>query len=465
MIQCPFLVSIRHKLSKERRVVPAPGPRRLGGWLHGGLLLVVPLLVLWGALESRQASAQRSHEGPTVYEAPGPRTGAQFGSAVAGVGDVDGDGHTDLIVGASRAEVRGTGAAGRAYLLSGTDGEVLHKFVPPQPRPRGFFGYSVTGVGDVTGDGTPDVAVGAAGDSSYVGRVHLFSGASGDRIRRLTSPQPLARGFFARSMAGVGDVNGDGTPDLLVGAIGENRAYLFSGADGALLHSLVSSADHDDHFGHVAVPGDVTGDAVPDLLIGASTATVADSTGAGRAVLYDGRDATRLRTLTEPEMTANGHFGYLVAGAGDVDGDGAPDVAVGASRGPDGDAPVYVFSGATGEVVRTLTPPSPESDGFFGYEAAPADDVNDDGVPDLAVGTEIPVSERNPVGRVYLFSGASGTRLQMLTPPSGQTGGRFGGTVARMGVNRAGLLVGAPEAQVDSVAEAGRVYRIRLRAK
>ncbi len=440
-------------LSGEFRLAPL----EMKESLIGGMVLL--LGSLWGG----PARAQPETEPNAVYEAPSPVEEA-FGAAVADVGDVDGDGRADLVVGAPHATVNGTPKAGRIFLLNGTNGVVLRIIDSPQPNVGGRFGSAVAGIGDVTGDGTPDLAVGADGDSSRAGRAYFIDGADGTMRHTLTSPNATEEGLFAQALAPLGDATGDEVPDLLVAALGEDRVYLIDGAKGAVRRTLAVETDAHAHFGHVAVPGDVTGDGTPDVLVGASTATVGDRSGAGRAYLFDGRDGTRLRTLTEP-APHHGHFGYLVAGVGDVDGDETPDVAVGAASGPADGGTVTVYSAADGTVLHTFSPPAPTDDGHFGYEGVGLSDVGGDGTSGLLLGTRVPVPDGEHAGRAHLI-GVRGNRLRTFSAPeAGPTAG-FGSVVATLsepGDSAAtAVLVGAPGAAVDGTDGAGRVYRFAL---
>jgi TrmH family RNA methyltransferase len=138
----------------------------------------------------------------------------RFGGAVATVGDVGGNDVPDVIVGAAPEAVEGTDQAGRAYVVDGATGDVLHTLQSPNVEAGGLFGYAVASVGDVDNDGVPDILVGAMGETvdgqAIAGRVYQFSGADGEHIRTITSDTPKKRARFGGSLDGLPDVTGDG---------------------------------------------------------------------------------------------------------------------------------------------------------------------------------------------------------------------------------------------------------------
>lgn len=402
-----------------------------------------------------------------------------FGGAMAQVGDVDGDGTTDLLVGAEGEIAEDTDHAGRAYLVSGADRRVIRSFASPDPEVFGSFGGAVAGPGDVDGDGTPDLAIGASGESvegtDGAGRVYLYGGANGDLLRTLRSPDAADTGAFGVALAPAGDVDGDGTGDLLVGAQQEpagdtedaGRAYLVSGADGGVLRSFATpNPERYGLFGGaVAGVGDVSGDGTPDVAVGAHEEAVADRGKAGRAYVLSGADGRVLRTLRSPNPQEGGFFGESVAGIGDVDGDGTGEVAVGAPAERAGRSSaggrVYLFDGESGELLRSATSPAAEG-AQFGRFLDGVGDVSGDGSADLLIGAPgEPVDGTAAAGRAYLVSGADGAVLRAFSTPRPSRAGRFGNTVVGGGDldgdGRGDVVVGAREEMVDSL-RAGRAY-------
>jgi len=293
-----------------------------------------------------------------TLDIPDPEIHAQFGNSMA-LGDVDGDGKEDVVVGAYLEDVDGNEYQGRAYVFSGADGSLLLTLDTPNPQFAAWFGYSVA-VGDVNGDGKADIAVGAReedvdGDEDR-GRAYVFSGADGSLLFTLDTPNPQADAFFGESIA-MGDVNGDGKADVVVGGPFEDvagntdrgRAYVFSGADGSLLLTLdTPNPQASAEFGLSIAIGDVNADGKGDVAVGAHREDVAGNTDQGRAYVFSGADGSLLVTLDTPDPQPDARFGESVA-LGDVDGDVKGDIAVGALReGVGGRA--YVFLSGTAPV-------------------------------------------------------------------------------------------------------------------
>ncbi len=427
--------------------------------------------------------------GSLLHELASPNEQRQgyFGSSVDGVPDADGDGRGDLLVGAPNEDAGGAPFdAGRAYLFSGATGALLFELRSGDEEQDARFGSSVAGVPDANGDGRGDLLVGAPNEDASifadVGLAYLFSGAPQppDLSLTLGSPSEEAEGDFGFALGAVPDTDGDGLADLLVGApfeapaggpVDAGQVHLFSASGFTLLELTSPNSELLGRFGRsVAGVPDADGDGFGDLLVGApfegdNTALAFD---AGRAYLFSGATGALLRTLTSPNAQDDGRFGWSVAGVPDADGDGRGDLLVGAYReeaggGPTNAGRAYLFSGATGALLRTLSSPNPEGSGFFGYAVAGTGDTNGDGRGDLFVGAQSESAGASDAGRAYLFSGAAGAFLHTLASPNPESAGRFGfdvdGVPDATGDGRADLLVGAPREDPGTTpADAGRAY-------
>ena len=165
----------------------------------------------------------------------GGSQGDEFGISVAGPGDVDGDGHDDLFVGAWMAD-GGASDAGAATVFSGLDGSVLYEF-QGQGANDGL-GQSVGGAGDFDGDSVPDLIVGASSDEHGVdsGSARIYSGADGSLLMILYGDSMGDR--FGVAVSGAGDVDADGISDVIIGATfdddgGDNAgsAHVYAGLE------------------------------------------------------------------------------------------------------------------------------------------------------------------------------------------------------------------------------------------
>lgn len=339
-----------------------------------------------------------------LFENGGPE-GSTLGFSLAQAGDVDGDGYPDLIAGGPYDDTVGTNA-GTARVISGRDGTTIHQWYGDEAGD--LFGYSVAGAGDLDGDGVVDLLVGAPAENGPVlagGSISAYSGQDATLIVRLYGTESGT--LFGGSVAGPGDLNGDGVPDMIVGDQSSDGLAAHGGMVRAYsgpplyeeLWTLYGAAAGDLRGCSTSDAGDVDQDGHPDVLAGARRSS-AGHLGAGDVAIISGVDGTLIRTIVGP--WTKGLFGFSVANAGDVDGDTIPDAIVGAPNAGDGRANVY--AGADGTKLFTLMPESPDDE--FGYSVDGGKDVDGDGVVDLVVGVPYGVGEG-----VAVFSGADGTRL------------------------------------------------------
>lgn len=376
------------------------------------------------------------HTSPDLtLQAPSPEGGARFGWSIA-IGDVNGDGAKDIIVGAIFANGGTDNGTGAVYVFFG--GSLLDAQADATLQVSGLnalahFGWSLAAA-DVTGDGIDDVVVGAenvrVGGRRQAGEVFLFAGSrsfAGALTASFLSPTPQEGGAFGSSVA-VGNINGDPFADIIVGAPNEDaggaqnagRAYVFFGSstpdptvDATLSQSvpLMSSG-----FGLAVTAGDVNGDGTDDVIVGTPhprlTRTLFSAqSDPGEVYIFLGGspfDTTSDRKLQAPTPARNDAFGGSVA-AGDVNGDGSDDLIVGSlaivSGGVDGKAYLF-FGGATSDTSAdfTFAASPPERNAQFSVGVA-AGDINGDGRADAVIGSIKPgtLGLGQGQGKVFAF--------------------------------------------------------------
>ncbi|GJM23077.1 MAG: hypothetical protein DHS20C15_29920 [Planctomycetota bacterium] len=393
-----------------------------------------------------------------LLELEGLGAESRFGAAVSDAGDVDGDGVPDVIVGAA-TDSTGSFKGGAFYVHSGADGSLIHAH--PTSVAFTIFGADVANLGDRNGDGRADLLVGQS-FARGSGEVHLFSGS--DTSLLWTVPGPTFDDTFGTSVANLGDIDRDGVPDFGVGAIWDKEtiwfagaARVYSGADQSLLHAWFGDAGGDNLGNQVRAAGDVNDDGYPDVIAGAYGAS-ANGINSGMARVYSGRDGSVLHTWLG--LTAEDEYGAAVSSAGDVNADGHDDLIVGAYfadvGGVNGVGTAEVRSGADGSLLHKWT--GAAGGDWFGLGVTGVGDQDGDGHDDVLVGAPHFDPGDGPTGGAILYSGKTGAPLLVLEGDA--PGEQFGLRVARLadldGDGHPEFAVGSPYADT-SVTEGGRV--------
>ena len=361
--------------------------------------------------------------------------GAGLGGGYAegvGAGDIDGDGFSDVVVGMRGDTVNGD-SKGNVFVYRGSKNGVSSTptWTLTGTQAKEEFGRTLT-VGDINGDGFADVIVGAhgfdGGKGFHQGKFYVFLG--GKNGLSTTASQTFVgehrNDEFGRSFT-VADVTGDGIKDLLVGASGYNgdlayqgKAYVYKGTKQGLGETPIFSGvgEHpDDEFGFAMAGADVNKDGRPDLIIGAGGLTKggAASKVPGAVYVYLGTANGFASTPSfKVDGEANGdHFGEALAAVGDVNGDGYQDVAVGAhdySCGNGSAGKIYVYLGGPNGLSKDRAwtaigkaTGAPGGVTGLGRTMAPAGDLNGDGYADFLASA--PAGTKENGAGVYIFLG------------------------------------------------------------
>ncbi|HEY9692686.1 MAG TPA: hypothetical protein V6D15_10795 [Oculatellaceae cyanobacterium] len=466
------------------------------------------------------------------------------GFSVSSAGDVNGDGIDDVIIGALRADPAGRTDAGKSYVVFGKSDTTAVNLSEVEAGTGGFVingsaindvsGVSVSSVGDVNGDGIDDVIIGASradpAGVNYAGKSYVVFGKSDTTAVNLSDVEAGTGGFVingtasddrsGRSVSSAGDVNGDGIDDVIIGAFyadpaGVSRAgksYVVFGKSDTTAVNLSDveagtggfvingTASYDVSGFSVSSAGDVNGDGIDDVIVGAYGADPAGVSRAGKSYVVFGKSDTTTVNLSDVEAGTGGFVingsassdlsGFSVSSAGDVNGDGIDDVIIGAFRAdPAGGTDAgksYVVFGKSDTTAVNLSDVEAGTGGFVingsassdysGRSVSSAGDVNGDGIDDLIVGAVYAdPAGLEYAGKSYVVFGKSAntTPVNLIDVEAGIGGFVINGTAiddySGISVSSAGdvngdgfddLIVGAPEADPAGVTQAGKSYVI-----
>jgi hypothetical protein len=356
---------------------------------------------------------------------------SSFGWSVASAGDVDADGYDEFLVGSHQWD-NGSVDEGRAWLYKGSATGVssVPWWTAEPDQALSAFGFAVAGAGDLNGDGYADVAVGApwfdGGPGAYSGLAQAFlgslTGLASTADWSVAGAQSAAG--FGVSVAAAGDVDGDGYGDLVVGEYfydnGENdegRALLFAGSESGLATTAAWDFEGEQLDGRLGTSvgggGDANGDGYADVIVG-SHVYDASTPNDGRAWGFLGSPSGLSPTSTwvVDGGQSNANFAFSLAFCGDLNGDGFGDVAVGAplhtaSVNAEGRVRVYLGTASGLATAPGTTLDSGQFQAHFGESVAAAGDVDGDGYGDLVVGAPFLSSGQTEEGRACLFRGTT----------------------------------------------------------
>ena len=417
------------------------------------------------------------------WSAESNEAGAHLGNPVATAGDVNGDGYTDVMIGALNHLPHVYGITGSVFVYYGSNkglSDTVSTIIslPGSQLIFRTFGITIACVGDVNGDGYDDVLIGDKDADRYRSEAYLFYGsASGLRSTYGWSRSYNHQSFIGSiKVAAAGDVNADGFSDVIIGvymidypdptgpfslATTIYRTFLYYGSASGLTGSWMIEGFN--ASSSVAGAGDVNHDGYDDVLI---------ATTSGRVKLYFG-SSTGLGTIaawtTQGDQSAGG-FGGSMACAGDVNNDGYSDVIISDAQWTDSTGPVvkgagrvYLYLGSSSGLNNTpaWTVEGKQTNENFGISVAGAGDVNKDGYADIIVGVNQYTNGDTLEGAAFIYKGSATAPAKQPAwiLEGSQANALFGKSVAGAGdVNHDSIddfIVGAPGYSHGQAGEGG----------
>lgn len=351
---------------------------------------VIPLVCTCACLGN--LSAQQGGESEVLLHFDGGGPSERLGESLAFGGDINGDGTPDILVGAEFADSSGFTRNGMAVVYNGLNGAILHQFFGTASFEN--LGTVVISPGDMNADGFDDILVSSSGADPGAlvdaGRIEIFSGFDGSSL--LSIDGTVDDGFFGASLAALGDIDGNSVPDFMVGEPGRNASAGRVYVYSGLSGSVLFQVDGlaGDACGtSVSSAGDLNGDGTTDFFVGSPFADTASFTDNGTAEVFSG--ATGLSLNLFEGMASNDQFGHSVDGGHFVDLDTTPDFIIGSPNRNPGTA-----AAAGSAVVYDGASGTPvyliEGTAFadnLGNDVALTGDVDGDGFGDFLVGARL----------------------------------------------------------------------------
>lgn len=357
-------------------------------------------------------------------------TSKEFGSlsadAVAGAGDVNGDGYNDIVIGASNYD-NGDIDEGVVFVCYGSATGVNfgNKTILEKNQANAAFGYSVSGAGDVNGDGYEDIVVGALNydvSKNNQGAAFIYYGGSSgiNTLPAATLKHDQAECGFGYSVTHAGDVNGDGYGDIAIGVPfysnvenTEGAVFVFHGSLSGIttVSKILEGNQPAAQLGvDVSWAGDVDANGFDDILAGAWNYDNLEQD-EGAAYVYFGSQIGLNNAPSILECNqANALMGSSVSGAGDLNGDGYDDIIIGApvyDKDQQNEGAAFVYYGWTAgiNVASKVILDFNQADATFGQTVSSAGDLNGDGYSDVVIGVPYYDNQETEEGAIIIFYG------------------------------------------------------------
>lgn len=386
-----------------------------------------------------------------------------FGGALAGIGDIDGGGIADILIGASAADPNGIENAGSAYIYSSETGELIRQYDGSTTSEA--FGSMLTAIADMDGDGKEDVLISAPFHNA-TGAVFLYSSGTGELLQEYGGEAELDS--FGAGLATIADLDGDAKEDIIIGApyaspggaFYAGSAYLYSSGTGNLLRKYNGLAAMN-FFGRPLIAiEDLDDDGKEDVVISATSATPGAISQAGAVYVYSSATGELLQQYNG--ATATSSFGSALALSPDLDSDGAEELIIGASLGSPSSVTnagsVFLY-GLGGSLLRRYDGATAYD--RFGTSVSSIEDLDGDSLPDILIGSGTITSDGlYRAGAAYIYSSGDGSLIRQYDGSIPLD--YFGSSLANIADldydGKEDLLIGASGADPNGLSGAGAVY-------
>lgn len=340
------------------------------------------------------------------------------------VGDVTGDGVPDLV-----ASAPGSGAQQYLSLFSGATGAVVYT----KEAPTGYFGYGadVQAIGNYGGASTPDFITAASLAAADTAALFIVEGSTGDVLHTISAPANVEGGFGG--MIFLANLTGSATPDFITHAPshGNGEIYIYNGETRVLAHTITHPGPTaNSSFAVSGILGDLNNDGFPE--IGAYDPFYQNGavTNAGRGYIISGQTRAILHTIDAAVPTANDYLSGPFPLA-DLNNDSVPDYAVAIGSAGTRTPTVAIYSGSNNLLLGSIDAPM-ASAADWGRSIVTIEDITGDGISDIVIGTFRNLAGTNSSGSVHLYNGATRAGISNFESPGG-LGSFFGGGLEKIG--------------------------------